>query len=179
MSSLHQQPMPRLIVPPVITDVEGERHNVAAIFLVILRESKALIVEHSGPAELAVFKICQRPRCFAHRISDGRRAYAQPLGQSQESLPIGAGIRRYRSQLSLLKERVVIVQSGNVGKPDTGDSECPPAVERAQCDRHQLAGRSEQDRTIELLGRGILASATESAPSSAASFRLPSPRVST
>src|SRR5215211_561450 len=97
---------------------------------VILCRIRDSIVQDGSSAESAMSKVSQCLRRFAHRIPDGCRAYAEPLGQPEKSLTVGAGIGGHRSQFALLKESVVIVQDWDVGQPDAGHGKRPAAIER-------------------------------------------------
>ncbi len=59
------------------------------------------------------------------------------------------------AQLALLEQVGGVVQRRDVAEVDAGDGERAAAVEGAQRDRDELAGRGEQDGGVERLGRVV------------------------
>ena len=116
----------------------------------------------------------------SNRVADRGRADPEPGRQPEELLAVGPGVGGDAAQPALLEQLAVVVQRRDVGQPDPGDGERAAAVERPQRDRHQLAGRGEQDRAVERLGRRVGRVADRvGAELDGPARRLRSPRVST
>jgi hypothetical protein len=84
-----------------------------------------------------------------------RGAQPEPLGQKQELLAIGPGVRGDAAQRPLLEQVVVVAQGRDVRQVDAGHRQRATTVQRVERDRHEVTHRGEQDSGVQLLRRGI------------------------
>ena len=96
-----------------------------------------------------------RSACSSGYARDGG-AQRDRRRQGQELLTVAPRVRGDAQQAPLLEQLGGVAQRRDVAQVDARDGERAAAVERAQRDRHELAGRREQDRGVERLGRRVV-----------------------
>src|ERR1700730_6696158 len=132
-----------------------ERHPLLETVLQHQRWSeKSADVEDGGALELVVLKHAERAVGLGKAHPERMGADGNFAGDFEKLLTVRARVGGHAAQLALVEKMALVVERGDRAQVNTGDRENSAAVECLQCRRHQLAGRGEQDRRVELVWRG-------------------------
>ena len=107
----------------------------------------------AAPVSAVVGQIDERDIGLVERVRRRANRDAEPGGQLEEVVAVGPRVRRDTAELPLLEQVAVVVERRDLREVDAGEGQGAAPVEGAQGRRHELAGRREEDRGVEGLGR--------------------------
>ena len=119
-----------------------------------------------GAHEAPGAQVVERVRRAVERVRRDVRAHRDPRGELQELAAVRAGQVGDRAQHALAPQQLVR-QRRDVAHVDAAAHDRPALADRAQRERHELAGGGEDERRVERLRRRLVRPPAHAAPSDA------------